>query len=166
MDSRLLIVILGIIWIGGCTQKSACRRPYIAAGSECCLDENWDGECDETEQVTGGAVNKESGVKIAENSESYKSFMARYEGDRITTQVDEDVYTGLDEYNIPISPAGEEDCPIDETVWIFQHYKSPGQDDDQVAFLFVVISKESEKGCAIECASTGGGILDCSASKL
>ena len=51
MNPKALFVILLIVLIIylGMTQKQAvCNPPYILHGSECCIDSNLDGLCDET----------------------------------------------------------------------------------------------------------------------
>jgi hypothetical protein len=46
---RTIIIILFIVLALGCITPKECGKGYITAGDECCLDENNNGKCDDTE---------------------------------------------------------------------------------------------------------------------
>jgi hypothetical protein len=56
----LMVGILAVVLLSGCTQNNtngsvspeACQAPYIASGSECCLDLDGNSICDENEPGT------------------------------------------------------------------------------------------------------------------
>jgi len=46
---KIILLLILIIFINGCSQKIVCNKPYILVGTECCLDNNDNTVCDKDE---------------------------------------------------------------------------------------------------------------------
>jgi len=66
MKYKIIIGLLIILFISGCTQQIICNKPYISIGADCCLDQNDDSICDsdedEIEEETVEQINKEEEI--------------------------------------------------------------------------------------------------------
>jgi len=68
MKKMLLVFLILIISLAGCSQQITCNKPYIPVGNECCLDQNNNSICDNDETVEIPETTKR--VESSKTSES------------------------------------------------------------------------------------------------